>query len=86
MRFIEINSNKYKARLVAKRYVKRTSTPIPVDVLAFLRKHVKKIDNYLILNQYDDEWYSYTFKDPAIKDFDSFFKIKIKPYFSIINL
>lgn len=85
-----IPAAKYKPRLIARRYVKRTNTPIPKDLLPFLRKHVKKVGSegeptYLILNQYDDDWYVYTFKDPSIADFASFFKTKISPYFTIQN-
>jgi len=93
MRFYEMTSMpaaKYRPRLIARRYVKRTNTPIPHDILAFLRKHVKKEGQeggptYLILNQYDDDWYEYTFRDPNIKDFTSFFETKIAPYFTIQN-
>ena len=67
--------------------------PADADSMSFLRKHVKKeVDprtnaTYLILKQYDDEWYRRTFrKDPAnIKDFASFYAAKIKPYFTILN-
>lgn len=94
MRFYEMSSMpaaKYRPSLVAKRYVKRTTRPIPPDEMKFLRKHVKKVGEeggptYLILNQYDDDWYRYTFDDPAIIDFSSFFKLKIEPYFTIQNL
>lgn len=93
MRFYEMSAvpaTRYKPKLIARRYVKRTNTPIPPDALKFLRKHVKKEGKdggptYLILNQYDDDWYEYTFNDPAISDFKSFFKTKIEPYFTIQN-
>jgi hypothetical protein len=88
MKFTEINS--FKGNIIAKRYVKRTSMPIPPDTLSFLRKHIKKVGSngtpvYLMLTQYDDQWYQYTFNDPAISNFKDFFQIKISPYFEIIN-
>lgn len=84
MKFTEIRS--FKPKLIAKRYLKRTSTPIDPAVLPFLKKHVKKEEpGYLYINEYDDQWYEYTFKDPAISNFKDFFKLKISPYFEIIN-
>lgn len=84
MRFTEIKS--FKPILIARRYVRRTPTPIDPTALAFLKIHVKKENQgYLYINQYDDQWYQYTFKDPTISDFKDFFKLKISPYFEIIN-
>jgi hypothetical protein len=96
MRYYEmVSGNKHAGVTVANRYVKRTETPLPADAksMAFLRKHIKQDRNpvtntvYLILKQYDDDWYRITFrKDPAIiTDFASFFKVKIEPYFTILN-
>lgn len=94
MRFNEI-TNKYAGVPIANRYVKRTKTPLPADAedMAFLRKHVKKEEDprtntaYLVLKQYDNDWYLRTFRyDPAnIVDFASFYKEKIEPYFTILN-
>ena len=87
--------NKYAGVPIANRYVKRTKNPLPADAdsMAFLRKHVKKeVDprtdtTYLILKQYDDEWYHRTFRKDAahIVDFASFYSAKIEPYFTILN-
>ena len=93
MRFYEMSSlpkAKYKPELIARRYMKRTNEPIPPEILPFLRKHVKKVGKegeptYLVLNQYDDDWYRYTFQDPAISDFETFYNSKISPYFTIQN-
>lgn len=98
MRFYEMATqpkNKYAGIPIANRYVRRTATPLPADAesMAFLRKHVKKeLDpatdsTYLILKQYDSDWYRRSFrKDPAhIVDFASFYKAKIEPYFTILN-
>ena len=82
---INENKEKYRAQLIANRYVRRTAAPIPAEVLLFLRKHVKKVDSYLIIKQYNPEWYQYTFKDQNVVDFQSFFKKFIGPYFEIIN-
>ena len=94
MRFYEM-ANKYAGVPIANRYVKRTKTPLPADTdaMAFLRKHVKKEQDpstnttYLVLKQYNDDWYLRTFrKDSAsIVDFASFYKAKIEPYFTILN-
>lgn len=98
MRFYEINEpvkNKFAGVPIANRYVRRTSTPLPTDTnsMAFLRKHVKKEQDpgtnttYLILKQYNDEWYRRTFRKDAVRivDFASFYKAKIEPYFTILN-
>jgi hypothetical protein len=82
---ISESKEKYRAQLIANRYVRRNSNPIPKDVLPFLQKHVKKVDTYLIIKQYNPEWYQYTFKDQDVVDFQSFFKKYISPYFEIIN-
>jgi hypothetical protein len=94
MRFYEM-TDKYAGVPIANRYVRRTSTPLPADdnAMAFLRKHVKKEQEpgsdttYLILKQYDNDWYRRTFrKDTAsIVDFASFYAAKIEPYFTILN-
>jgi len=94
MRFYEM-TNKYAGVPIANRYVRRTKTPLPTDAdaMAFLRKHVKKEQDpstnatYLILKQYNDEWYRRTFRNDAarIVDFASFYKAKIEPYFTILN-
>lgn len=99
MRFNEINTlpkNKHAGITVARRYVTRTATPLPADQdsMAFLRKHVKKETDpgsqttYLVLKQYNDDWYRKTFRhDPAnITSFASFYKEKIEPYFRIGNV
>ena len=98
MRFYEMTEpvkNKFAGATVANRYVRRTSTPLPSDAesMQFLRKHVKKEQDqgsdttYLVLKQYNDDWYRRTFrKDTAsIVDFASFYKAKIEPYFTILN-
>jgi predicted nucleic acid-binding Zn ribbon protein len=98
MRFYEMTQpvkNKFAGSTVANRYVRRTSTPLPADAesMQFLRKHVKKEQDpgsnttYLVLKQYDNDWYRRTFrKDTAsIVDFASFYKAKIEPYFTILN-
>ena len=87
--------NKFAGVPIANRYVRRTATPLPADAdsMAFLRKHVKKEQEpgsdttYLILKQYDNDWYRRTFrKDTAsIVDFASFYAAKIEPYFTILN-
>lgn len=87
--------NKYAGVPIANRYVTRTKTSLPddADAMAFLRKHVKKEQDpktdipYLVLKQYDNDWYLRTFRhDPArIVDFASFYKTKIEPYFTILN-
>lgn len=98
MRFYEMTEpvkNKFAGATVANRYVKRTAKPLPTDdnAMAFLRKHVKKEQEpgsnttYLILKQYNDEWYRRTFRKDAarIVDFASFYAAKIEPYFTILN-
>jgi hypothetical protein len=98
MRFYEMTEpvkNKFAGVPIANRYVRRTATPLPADAdsMAFLRKHVKKEQEpgsdttYLILKQYDNDWYRRTFrKDTAsIVDFASFYAAKIEPYFTILN-
>lgn len=81
-------SDRYKAKLIAKRFVRQIAK-IPPDVLPFLRKHVKKEETdytkYIYINQYDDDWYRFTFDDPDVIDFKSFFKKYISEYFAIIN-
>lgn len=88
-------ANKYAGVPIANRYVRRTATPLPADAesMAFLRKHVKKEEDsstntsYLILKQYDNDWYRRTFRkdNSGIVDFASFYKTKIEPYFTILN-
>lgn len=98
MRFHEMVAtpkNKFAGSGKITRHVYRTNAPLPDEnsaELAFLNKHVRWIDDpaanrkFLILNQYNDDWYRRTFKnDPLMIDFDSFYKNKIRPYYRMLH-
>lgn len=82
-------NDKFKGKLIANRYVRRNKNPLPdksSPIYKMLKNHVKRdVNGYLVLKQYDDAWYEFTFPNSHLSCFEDFYRMYIEPYFEIVN-